>query len=860
MYRKFLLYLSLMLLLTDFVRGQEADTQRFTFSMHQISLHEALERIRKQTSYSFAYNPRRINLQKKIDIQVKDVSLQDLMEKLAKASGTAFRIIGKQIVLTETGKVERMTVSGFIRDVRTGESLPGATVYIPDLQTGTACNSAGFYSLSLPRGDYELTFSSLGYIPQTQTVRTTQNTVCNVRLKTNIAQLNTVVIHAGNTQSALQHLHAGTLQVNPESLTAMPDIGGEGDLVKSMQSLPGIQVYSDGSAFFYVRGGNRDQNLILLDDSPIYNPAHLFGFYSVIVPDVIKGMSIYKSGFPVETETRLSSIIELQTKDGNYYRPVFHAVLHPLIYRFSVEGPLVKEKSSYYLSFRHSNFRWLYHAKSPNTNIYLYDLNAKINLQLTRKDRIYLSLFAGKDWVAPNKNSSVRWDNRLVSLRWDHILNTKLFFRLVSNISSYEYQLGLGKYRWTSGIKSLRIKAMLNYFMRPWVRINGGYSLVFQEFAPGTFNNDYFRAITQRLSRENALFISSKIDLTTRWQLEAGLRMPVWQDYGGKYFFRFDAQHHLQDTVFTKPDKAYFTSVKMDPRIGITYQTGTHSAFRFSYGYYHQYVNLITHSTSPFTAFEVWLPAGQNIPPQAASQWTLGWSRLFPERGIECNIELYYKQLYHQILYKDHAQLLLNPLIEGELRQGKALAKGIEISLQKKRGTFTGRLNYTFSHTALQSPEVNGGKAFVPFYDRPHDFSVFLQWNSSPRFRISANFIYYTGSAITTPVAFYNYHNQQVPVYGDKNNDRLPDYHRLDIAFYWRLNKKDDNRYRHSLSLSFFNVYNHRNPISVNYNKVKTQNGKYVIPANYYRDNTYLTTGMSLLGIFPSLTYKFSIR
>ena len=823
-------------------------------------LREVLERISRQTPYSFAYNPGRINLQEKIDLQVKDASLQQLLEALRKSSGVAYRILGKQIVLTAAKKTERMTISGFIRDFRTGESLPGATVYIPEIQTGTVSNSAGFYALSIPLGEYNITYSSLGYIPYVLHVEKVRNKVCNARLKTNVEQLAAVVIHAGTSAGKLHNLNLSKMPINPKILSSIPDIGGEGDVIKSMQSIPGIEVYSDGSAFFYVRGGNRDQNLILLDDSPIYNPAHLFGFYSVIVPDVIKGMNIYKSDFPVETETRLSSIIELQTKDGNYYRPVFHGVLHPLIYRFSVEGPLVKEKSSYYLSYRHSNFRWLYHAKSPNMSIYLYDLNAKVNLQLTRKDRLYFSLFAGKDWVAPAKNSFIRWDNRLASFRWDHILNKRLFFRFVSNVSSYEYQLGLNQYRWTSGIRSLRLKGMFNYFMRPWVRINGGYSLVFQEFAPGTFNSDYFRAITRRLSRENALFVSSKTDLSAHWRLDLGLRLPLWQDYGGKYYLRFDAQHQLSDTVFTNPGKAYFTSFNADPRIAITYQAGSNTSFRLSYAYYHQYVNLITHSTSPFTALEVWLPAGPNIPPQAASQWTLGWNRLFPERAIEINIEGYYKQLYHQILYEEHAELLLNPLIEGELRQGKGFARGIEFSLQKKQGKFSGWLNYTFSRISLQSPEVNGGKAFVPFYDRPHDFSLFVQWNCSPRFRISTNFIYYTGSAITTPIAFYNYHNQQVPVYGDKNNDRLPDYHRLDIAFFWRLNKKSDHRYRHSLTLSFFNVYNHRNPISINYDKVKTRNGNYVIPANYYHTRTYLTTDMALLGIVPSLTYKFSIR
>jgi hypothetical protein len=847
-------------LISGILSAQEDEVKHISISLNNKPVKEILHHISEQTAYSFAYNPQQINTSKIISINWKNKTVQEALQELSKVCYFGYQIIGKQIVLKPAKHIPRMTVSGFIRDAESGESLPGATVYIAELQSGAVSNPAGFYSLTIPLNEYQALYSSLGYISHIQSFPSERKLQVNARLKTNISKLNTLIVHSDQDVNKLKNLQISKMQVDSHELSSMPNIGGETDLIKSMQTLPGIQVYSDGSAFYYVRGGNRDQNLILLDDSPIYNPAHLFGFYSVIVPDVIKGMNIYKANFPVGSETRLSSVVELQTKDGNYYKPEFNAVLNPLIYRFSLEGPLVKEKSSFFTSFRHSVFKRLFQKKAPDAKLYLFDFNAKINVQLTPKNRLYLSFFTGKDFVSPKQSSHIQWDNNTASLRWDYVVSKKIFFRFVSNASRYQYQLSSDENVWTSAINSLRFRGVFNYYWRSGWRVNAGYSIAFQQFSPGTFNKAYFNHITQKKTREKAFFLSSIMKIHKRWSLHTGLRFSIWENYGTSKYMIFDAQHQITDTLITSGNKAFHKYVSLDPRINLKFEVNSFFSVHLSYGSYHQFVNLITNTTSPFTALEVWLPAGPNISPQEATQWTMGGIVVLPEPHLEFRAEAYYKVLNHQILYKDHAALLLNPLIEGELRFGNGYSQGLEFSIHKKQGKYKAWISYTYSKTLLQAPELNGGKYFSPFYDRPHDFSAYLQWDIHPRLHLSANFIYYTGSAITTPVAFYTYLNQQIPVYGDKNNDRLPDYHRLDLALQWRLNKNINNRFRHSLTLSVFNVYNHHNPISINYNKVKTKNGRYVVPADYFQENEYTTTQLSLLGIMPSLTYKFSIR
>jgi hypothetical protein len=334
--------------------------------------------------------------------------------------------------------------------------------------------------------------------------------------------------------------------------------------------------------------------------------------------------------------------------------------------------------------------------------------------------------------------------------------------------------------------------------------------------------------------------------------------MPVWTNIGPTTVYLFDTAYQVTDVLYIEKNNAYKTYVNLDPRIGLKYSIDSTSSLKFSYGMYHQHIQLLSNSISPFSSFEIWLPAGTNIKPQRADHLALGYLKFFRKAGIEFSTEAYLKFMKHQIEYEPHANLLLNPLIEGELRFGKARSYGIEFFLRRAQGRLTGWISYTWSRCLQVFDDLNNGKEYPAFYDRPHDFSVVLSYFLSPRLNFSANWVYYTGSAITTPVGFYDYKGNTVPLYGDKNNDRLPDYHRLDIALDWRLNKME-RKYQHNLTFSIYNFYNRKNPVSINFNKIETREGKFVVPANVFGTSEIMITQGYLLGIMPSITYEFRL-
>ena len=656
------------------------------------------------------------------------------------------------------------------------------------------------------------------------------------------------------------------INIKPKNIANIPEFIGGAGLIKSLQTLPGIKVFSDGSAFFYVRGGNRDQNLILIDEAPVYNPAHLFGFYSVIIPDVTKDIKIYKGDMPVSMGDRLSSVIDIKTKDGNLNKFETNGVLNPLVYRFSLEGPIIKEKSSFFISYRHSNFKWIYKKAAPNLKLYFYDLNAKFNIKLNRNNRVFYTFYYGAD-VLSNINTElthfgINWRNFTSTLRWNHIYSEKLFSNTTLYSSFYNYNLSLAeieRYKWNSTITNFTLKTDFTYYLRPEHSLRFGASLNAHRFNPGNINinNSYnIPRVPEIKSWKSVIYFSSERKINHKISYILGLRLTSWENTGPTTVYLFDNNYNVNDTVLIDTNKVFSTYVNLDPRINFKYRIDSTSSIKFSYGTYHQYIQLLSNSTSPFTSLEVWLPSGTNIKPQKAQQFTLGYIKFLQKQNLEFTSEVYYKKMNNQIEYQSHANMLLNPLIEGELRFGKAWSYGAEFMIKKTKGRCIGWINYTYSRVYKQTNDVNENREYPAFYDRPHDFAVYLSYQITKRMGISANWVYNTGSAITTPVGYYTYNGNDIPVYGDKNNDRLPDYHRLDIAMNYRLNKKP-KKFQHRLIFSIYNVYNRKNPISINFNKVKTQNGEYVVPANVYGTNQIVTTETYLLGFMPSLTYKF---
>jgi hypothetical protein len=436
-----------------------------------------------------------------------------------------------------------------------------------------------------------------------------------------------------------------------------------------------------------------------------------------------------------------------------------------------------------------------------------------------------------------------------------------MFINTVFVASIYQYRLFLGGNNWRSNIGNASLKTDVSYYPRPDIRMNYGINFTNLAFDPGSLtlsgSNKIFPTITFGKSREIDLYFKLTHKLSDRITYSAGLRMPTWNNTGPTTLYLYDDLYQLRDTVFIDNNESYKSFVHLDPRLSLSYALDSSSSLKFSYGAYHQYIHLLSNSTSPFTSIEVWLPSGKNLKPQRGDQLALAYIKYLDKAGLKFTSELYYKYMQNQIDYIPHANMLLNPLVEGELRLGKAHAYGLELFLERKQGRLNGWMSYNYSRVFRRTKGINEGKYYRAFQDRPHDFSIYLNYRLTDKVHLAANWSYYTGSAITQPIGFYDYNDSTIPLYGDKNNGRLPNYHRLDLAFKYTFNKPD-SWYKHSLNLSLYNAYANKNPISLNYNKTE-QNGQLVVPVDLFGSSDLVVSQRDLLRIMPSISYKFEL-
>lgn len=843
--------------------------QKITLNLTNAGLEEILEEISNKSDIDFSYDSGTVSSKKRISLKYNNEELKTILDKISVEYNLEYSIVKRQIVIKKgsarSSKPSLYTISGYVREKETGENLPGATIMVSQTTIGTISNAYGFYSLSLPAGDYEILYSFVGFEKHYEKVNLNKNIQKNIELDFNISSLTEITIIMDEQLENLQKSQSSLISVNPRSLERIPEFGGESGLIKGLQTLPGIQTHSDGSSFFFVRGGNKDQNLILVDEAPIYNPAHLFGLYSFVIPDVAKSINIYKSDLPIDKSNRLSSLIEVQTRDGNMKKFDVEGLLNPLMYRISLEGPILREKASFFTSYRHSNFKWLYNQSAPNADLYFMDFNTKLNWKISDKNRLYFAVFYGKDNytdAADVATTGLIWKNTTSTLRWNHLYSNRLFSNATIYLSNYDYKLLTGFYPWESGISNISFKYDFSYFPNPDKTILFGIAHTEHEINPGNLNvpteedSPYIPKVSSSKSSLSYLYYSREKNISKKWSWKAGARLPLWLNKGQSTIYTFDEDYNVSDTLFYGDDDISKKYLNLDIRLSTKYSLTDFSAIKSSFGIYHQHLHLLSNSISPLSSFEIWMPSGKNIKPQRAAQFTFGYNWLYPELSLEFTSEMYYKKMYNQIEYENHAHLLLNPLVEGELRFGQSKSYGIELSVKKTKGKLSGWMSYTYSRVFNVFRDINNNEQYPAFYDRPHDFSIFLSYLITSRLSTSATWVYYSGSAITTPVGFYYYNDNLVPVYGDRNNDRLPDYHRLDWSISYQLSKASW-KYQHSISLGIYNLYNRHNPTSINFNKVETQDGHIVVPANLYGTHEILSTQKYMTGIMPSLTYKF---
>ena len=859
------------------VMSTSSFAQTITIQKTSISVEALLQEITLQSNLNFSYSPKIVDTQQNISFHINDAPIEKVLDLLAEKLGVGYTLLDNQIVLYQKAISQKelekekpppslFSISGFINDALSGESLIGATVAVKGTSQGVSTNAFGFYSLQLPAGQHTLLFSYVGFQAQQLIVQLVKNKKQDVPLQPASLNLPGVVVHT-STHGSIRAKQTGSMELKPDDLNNLPEFGGESGLIRGLQSLPGIKAHSDGSAFFFVRGGAKDQNLIIMDDAPIYNPSHLFGFYSVVVPEFTKSMQVYKSDIPVHLGDRLSSIVDIRTKDGNLNKTELNAAFNPLIFRLSLEGPVKRGKSAYFISLRSSNFRWIYKRDSPDADLGFTDFSFKWNVKFNDKNRLYYTLFVGDDRL---ENTSlgpgftgVGWRNVASTIRWNHIFGAKLFSNTTLYSGNYNYQISTRANSWYSGIGRVSLKSDFTNYNSTNHKTRFGFEVNAFTFNPGRVTGEAFSNlfpnIQQDLSRQSVLYFNKEFTWQDRWHLSAGLRFSSWQSLGPTRYFTFDENYEPVDSVLITNSDVYQTYQNLDPRASVQYEIDNFSSLKLSYGIYHQNIQLISNSTSPFTAMEVWLPSSPNIKPQSAHQVSLSYLKQFPEKNITMSAEGYYKKMNNQIDYADHANTLLNPFVEGELRFGQLQSYGLELLLKKHTGRFNGWLSYTLSRALQQTDAVNGRRTYPAYQDRPHDFSLMLNYALKRRILFSAYWTWYTGSAFSSPTGFYTFNNSTAPIYGEKHNDRLPDYKRLDIAFKFILNKRADRQFQHSLTFSIYNFLAHKNIIAVNFNKVPNGDERPIVKANLLSEEDLIATQADLVRFFPSLTYSLKL-
>ncbi len=870
----------LLVLAAQIVFAQNLD-KKITIEAHNLPLNEVIKQIGEKGGILFSYNPQTIPSDKKITFTARNMPISKIFDKVFTANGIEYVISEKQVILKlakrETfsdkeiavSQVRKFTISGYIKDKATGEFIIGAYVYDLASMQGTTTNSYGFYSLSLPKGEYLITNSVIGYKPFSQNLSLTKNIEASIELEVSPVSMKAVEIVANPEDVVTALNQTGTVRLSSAALKQIPGFAGNLDVLKSLQNVPGIVTFGDGSSFYYVRGGNSDQNLLLIDEAPIYNPSHLFGFFSALAPDAIKDVKVYKGDFPANYGGRLSSVVDVRAREGNLKRFGFAGNIGPYTSDFTLEGPIAKEKCSFLVSGRKSNLNWLqlFEDEQRTYNFNFYDFNAKFNVRLNKNNRIFLTTFTGRDvFERINKQDpntfGINWKNVAGVLRWNHLFNNRLFSNTTAYISRYHYNLDISKEKqeyWTSSITNATLKTDFSYFINPQNTVKAGFELNAHQSNPGKMysgGKQIQSGMAEYQSTEFGIYASNEQQIGKKIFARYGLRLNRWNDLGPTSVYFFDANHKVIDTVNVASKTIYTSFLNLEPRINLKYAIGENSNIYFNYNHTVQHLQVLSNSTSPFTSLEVWVPSGPNIKPQQADQFSLGYFSKLNHAQFDFSTEVYYKRLYNQIDYKDHANMLINPLIEGELRFGDGYAYGFETLLRKSKADFTGWISYAFSRSTKQIAEVNNGKTFAAAYDRPHNISVTLAYASGIHWSFSSHWIYLTGAPFTSPTGFYYSNGYSVPIYGEKHNDRYPDYHRMDLSISYKFNKPE-KKFRHSLVLTIYNVYGRHNPFSVSFNKIMDDNGNIVVPSNLEGGVELIPTSISVAGAIPSLNYTF---
>lgn len=760
--------------------------------------------------------------------------------------------------VSDPDMVVKHTISGRITDKSNGEMLISATIYIKEMKTGTISDSYGNYSITIPDGTYTLILSYVGYRTFVKEIHLLSNIKLNVELAPKEENLQEVEITSERNDKNVVRPEMSTFKMDIKTIQKIPAFMGEVDVLKAVQLLPGVHSVSEGSSGFSVRGGAPDQNLILLDDAPVYNASHLMGFFSVFNNDAIKDVKLYKGDIPANYGGRLASVLDIHMNEGNTKAYEVNGGIGLISSRLTIEGPIAKDKASFIVSGRRTYadlFLGLSSNKALHNNkLYFYDFNAKLNYQIDENNHLYLSGYFGRD-VFKNTFAGMDFGNETATLRWNHLFTKKLFGNFILLYSNYQYNLGTpdgnaNSFQWNSSLQDFGVKGDLSYYMNTGNTIKFGLSITYHAFTPGEAKgtgaqSDFTDYVVPRTNAiESAIYASNEQHLGDHLTFNYGLRFSMFQNIGPGYVYYYNNKYIAFDSVQYKQGQIYKTQSGLEPRLGAVYAFNDLHSVKASYSRTYQYLQLAQNSTAG-TPLDFWFPASPNVAPQVADQVAAGYFRNFRHNTVETSAEVYYKWMDHVIDFKDHAQLLLNKKLEGELRFGKAWSYGIEFLARLNEKKLSGWISYTWSRTFRQIADINNGAAYPAPYDKPHNIAIVANYQISKRLSASLNWVYATGSAVTFPTGRAVIGGKVVPIYSDRNAYRYEDYHRLDLSVTWSGKVKPGKHFKWDLNASVYNVYNRHNTWTINFVQDDTN------PNVTNAEKTYL------FGIIPSITFNF---
>ena len=775
----------------------------------------------------------------------------------------------------------RFTISGTIREASSNETLIGVTVAFPQLKTGAITNEYGFYSISLPEGEYNVIVSYLGYQELTQNINLNENLNLDFDLLEKTEQLSEVVVTENVERLNIRKPQMSVAGLQVKTIKQIPVVLGEADVVKSLLLLPGVTSAGEGASGFNVRGGAVDQNLILLDEAIVFNSSHLFGFFSVFNPDAIKDVKLFKGGIPARYGGRVSSVLEIFQKEGNSKELKVNGGIGAVSSRLLVEGPITKDRTAFLIGGRASYAHLFLPLFDIDNKAYFYDLNTKINHKINDRNNIYLSGYFGRDLFSISDSFVNLYGNAVGNFRWNHLFSEKLFSNLSLIYSDYFYGLELDfvGFEWDSGIQNFNVKYDLKHYLNDKLQINYGLNNIYYVFNPGFIRPNsedsgiVAEQLTKKYANENAVYIDIEQKISDRLSIEYGLRASQFNRLGQDEFYVYQNDNPVEFDPFTlvyqeatpidtvNPGrggtlKKFFN---LEPRLSASYNFNNKSSIKASYTRLAQYLHLLSNTSSP-TPLDVWTPSGPFVEPQLLNQYAFGYFKDIKNGTFSLETEVFYKDIENRIDYIDGANLIANNAIEQVILNGEARAYGFEMLLRKNEGRFNGWLAYTLSKSEQRTPGrtptfdngrsnletgINLGEWYNTPYDKTHDVSLYGNYTLNEKWEFNTNFIYQTGQPTNYPVGQFEFQGLTVPFYGLRNQERLPDYHRLDIAATLTPRKNKNRKLQSQWVFSIYNVYNRMNAASINFRE-NTDTGR----------NEAVRT--SIFGIVPSVTYNFS--